>query len=83
MAFLPFIIRRAFRHWQVLVPLILGVMLATALLASGPLLVETVMDFAIIYKLCAAEALNKDLRLTAYENLNTEEYQPVRSFGQR
>ena len=79
MAFLPFIIRRAFRHWQVLVPLILGVMLATALLASGPLLVDTVMDFAIIYKLHAAEALNRNLRLTAYENLTTEEYQELDS----
>ena len=74
MTFLPFIIRRAFRHWQVLVPLVFGVILATALLASGPLLVDTVMDFAIFYKLSAAEALNRDIRLTAYENLNTAEY---------
>jgi len=79
MTFLPFIVRRAFRHWQVLVPLIFGVILATALLASGPLLVDAVMDLAIIYKLRAAEALNRDLRLTAYENLNTEEYRDLDS----
>jgi len=79
MTFLPFIVRRAFRHWQVLVPLIFGVILATAILASGPLLIDTVMDFAIYYKLRAAEALNRDLRLTAYENLNTSEYQNLDS----
>lgn len=79
MAFLPFILRCALRHWQVLFPLILGVILATGLLASGPMLVDTIMDFTMIYKLRSAEALERDLRLTAYENLNSVEYQSLDS----
>jgi hypothetical protein len=79
MAYLPFILRQALRHWQVLFPLILGLILATGLLASGPMLVDTIMDFAMIYKLRSAEALKRDLRLTAYENPNSLEYQSLDS----
>ena len=43
MVFLPFILRRARRHWQTLVTLSLGVILATALLSSAPLLVDGVI----------------------------------------
>jgi hypothetical protein len=67
---LLFLLRRAFRHWQVLSILVLGVLLATALLASGPMLVETVMDFALPYKLRSAEPLSSSLRLTTYVNLD-------------
>jgi ABC-type lipoprotein release transport system permease subunit len=43
------------------------------------MLVDTVMDFAIFYKLRGAEALDRDIRLTAYEKLNPEEYQSLDS----
>jgi putative ABC transport system permease protein len=47
MIYLPFVIRRAIRNWKVLLTLILGVVLATALLATGPLLVDAVIQFSL------------------------------------
>jgi len=38
-----FVVRRARQHWQLLLTLSLGVMTATALLASGPLLVDNLI----------------------------------------
>jgi len=42
--FFPYIIKRAARHWQLLLTLSLGVILATGLLASGTLIVDTVIQ---------------------------------------
>ncbi len=66
MNLLAFILHRSHRHWQVLLPLILGVIIATALLASGPMLVDTIMDFAMAYKLRNADPLDGNIRLTTY-----------------
>jgi hypothetical protein len=79
MTFLPLINRRAFRHWQLVLDLMLGVILVTGLLASGSMLVEAVLDFAILYKLRAADSLDRDTRHTTYENLTTQEYQSLDS----
>ncbi|MGD9101387.1 MAG: ABC transporter permease, partial [Anaerolineae bacterium] len=65
MTFLPFIIQRARRHWQVLTTLCLGVLLATALLASGPLLVDTVVELGLRHTLLSSEPLQSHLRVSS------------------
>jgi ABC-type lipoprotein release transport system permease subunit len=47
MAFLRFLIQRTRRHWQMFLTVSMGVILATTLLASGPLLVDTVIEFGL------------------------------------
>lgn len=63
MAFLPFILRRARRHWQILLTLSLGVLLTTALLASGPLLVDAVVAMGLYRTLESSGAAEGNLRL--------------------
>ena len=65
MAFLPFVIRRAKRHWQILLTLSFGVILTTTLLASGPLLVDTVVEIGLRRALESANVTDGNLRLTA------------------
>jgi ABC-type lipoprotein release transport system permease subunit len=77
MNLLAFILHRSKRHWQVLVPLILGVIIATSLLASGPMLVDTIMDFAMAYKLRNADPLDGNIRLTTYIASDVAVYQDV------
>lgn len=77
MNLLGFILHRARRHWQVLLPLILGVIIATALLASGPMLVNTIMDFAMAYKLRNADPLDANIRLTTYTAPEVGDFQEV------
>ncbi len=80
MIFLPFIVRRARRHWQILLTLGLGVIIATALLASGPLLVDTVIELSLQRTLQSADVLDSHLRLstrasvdvTGYDALNAQ-----------
>lgn len=66
MNFLRFILRRAVFHWQILLTLSLGVMLSTGLLASGPLLVNTVVEFGLRNTLVTGDSLNRALRVTAF-----------------
>ncbi len=63
MTFLPFILRRARRHWQIWTTLCLGVLLATALLATGPLLVDTVIEFGLRRTLLSSEPLQSHMRV--------------------
>jgi ABC-type lipoprotein release transport system permease subunit len=77
MTFLPFIFRRATRHWQILLTLSLGVLLATALLASGPLLVDTVIEFGLRRTLLGSEPPDGHLRLTAYASVDQAGYQAL------
>ncbi|MCP4419571.1 MAG: hypothetical protein GY805_23410, partial [Chloroflexi bacterium] len=69
MNFLPFIIKRALRHWQLLLTLIMGVALSTALLASSPLLVDTVIDLGLPRQLRAAGPLDANVRITTFANI--------------
>ncbi|MCA9944844.1 MAG: FtsX-like permease family protein [Anaerolineales bacterium] len=74
MTFWVFILRRAARHWQILLTLSLGVLLSTALLASSPILVNTVVEFGLRRNLLVADAADSDLRLKAFGRLNAAEY---------
>jgi ABC-type lipoprotein release transport system permease subunit len=74
MTFLPFILRRATRHWQILLTLSLGVILATALLVSGPLLVDEVIELGLQRTLQSAAPLDGHLRLTAQTTMDQAGY---------
>ena len=65
MASLLFVLRRARRHWQLLLTLTLGVVLATALLASGPLLAETVIEMGLHLTFQSSSVPEANLRLAA------------------
>ncbi|MEJ2208390.1 MAG: FtsX-like permease family protein, partial [Anaerolineae bacterium] len=65
MASLLFVLRRARRHWQILLTLCLGVVLATALLASGPLLAETVVEMGLHLTFQSSGVPEANLRLAA------------------
>ncbi len=77
MAFLPFILKRARRHWQILLTLSLGVILATALLASGPLLVDTVIEMGLALTLQSARVDDGNLRLTASTQIDQAGFQAL------
>lgn len=57
--------RRARYHWQMLLTLSLGVILATALMASGPILIDNVLALALQQTLRNAAALEANLLLTS------------------
>ena len=74
MTFWAFILRRAARHWQILLTLSLGVLLSTAMLASSPILVNTVVEFGLRRTLLAADSATSDLRLKAFGRLDANKY---------
>jgi ABC-type lipoprotein release transport system permease subunit len=59
----PFVLQRARRHWHILLTLTLGVILATALLASGPLLADTVVEMGLHLAFQSAGVPDANLRL--------------------
>ncbi|MBN1148370.1 MAG: FtsX-like permease family protein [Anaerolineales bacterium] len=67
MVIFRYLLRRIVRHWQLFLPLSLGVILGTTLLASGPLLVDTVMEFGLRHKLLTADPFDRNLNLQTYE----------------
>ncbi len=77
MTFWAFILRRAARHWQILLTLSLGVLLSTAMLASSPILVNTVVEFGLRRTLLAADPAVSDLRLKAFGHFNADDYAAV------
>ncbi len=77
MTFWAFILRRAARHWQILLTLSLGVLLSTAMLASSPILVNTVVEFGLRRTLLAADPAVSDLRLKAFGRFKADEYAAV------
>lgn len=77
MTFWAFILRRAARHWQILLTLSLGVLLSTAMLASSPILVNTVVEFGLRRTLLAADPAVSDLRLKAFGRFNADDYAAV------
>lgn len=68
MAIIHYLLRRAIRHWQLFLNLGLGIVLATALLASAPLLVDTVLEIGLRYEIQAANAAVRNLCLQTYEH---------------
>jgi len=66
MAIINYLLRRAVRHWQLFLNLSLGIVLATALLASTPLLVDTVLEIGLRHEILAANTPDRNLRLQTY-----------------
>lgn len=59
-----FVVRRAEQHWQLLLTLSLGVMVATALLASGPLLVDDLIKTGLQLTIQSSRTAESNLLLT-------------------
>jgi ABC-type lipoprotein release transport system permease subunit len=79
MASLLFILKRARRHWQLLLTLSLGVILATALLASGPLLVDTVIEMGLYLTFQSSGVPDGNLRLATSLWADQGEFQALDS----
>ncbi len=79
MAFLLYILRRARQHWQTLLTLSLGVVLATALLVSGPLLVDTVTEMGLHLTLQSSSVADGNLRLTTSTQVDQVGFQALDS----
>ena len=79
MAFLPFVLQRARTHWQILITLSLGVILTTALLASGPLLVDTVIEMGLYRTFQSSDVARANLRLTTHTQVDQVDFQALDS----
>jgi len=66
MAIINYLLRRAIRHWQLFLNLSLGIVLATALLASAPLLVDTVLEIGLQHEILSANTSDRNLHLQTY-----------------
>lgn len=74
---LAFVMRRATRYWQVLIVLSLGVIFATALLSSAPLLINTVIEFGMRRTLLDAPPTDANLRLVLRADPDLERYRAL------
>jgi len=74
---LAFVMRRASRYWQVLVVLAVGVVLATALLASAPVLINTVIEFGMRRTLLDADPLEGNVRLSMRSDPDISQYEDL------
>lgn len=74
MNLLSLVLRRAARHWQMLLTLGLGVLIATALLAGSPVLVNTVVEFSLRRSLLAADPLAGNLSLRAFDRTTADRF---------
>ena len=74
---LTFLINRARRHWHVLSTVLFGVLISTAFLASGPIIVNTVIDFALTHKLRSSLNENGIIYLTTYNNFGEQEHNQI------
>ncbi|MCA9982924.1 MAG: FtsX-like permease family protein [Anaerolineales bacterium] len=79
MSTFAFILRRARHYWQVLVTLALGVILAAGLLASGPTLVDTAIEFGLRRVLLTAEPLDGHMRLFTRDEPDFIRFQALQS----
>lgn len=74
MNFLGFVLRRAARHWQMLLTLGLGVLIATALLASSPVLVNTVVEFGLRRTMLSSDPLAGNLQLRGFDRTDMADF---------
>jgi ABC-type antimicrobial peptide transport system permease subunit len=74
MNYLTYLLRRSVLNWQLLLTLTLGVVLAVALMASGPVIVDTVLDFSLRRSLITTDPQEAHLRLTTQDNLDLSRY---------
>ncbi len=79
MAFLPLVLRRAGRHWQLMLTLILGTVLASALMASGPLLVNSVTEMGLYLTLQNSPVPEGNLRLSSNVSVEWEQIRQLNS----
>lgn len=68
---ISFLLQRMRHYWQLFVTLALGVILATALLATGPILIDTVIAIGLRGTLNDPEPLTANLRLFAQAEAKT------------
>jgi hypothetical protein len=73
MALLRYILQRTKRHWQMFLTVSLGVILATALLASAPLLVDVVVELGLHATLRMSDPAVGNLRLSTHVRLGQQE----------
>ena len=74
MNFLSFLYRRSRYHWLLLLTLVFGIVLATTFLASGPILVDALMEFGLRRTLLNANLREDVLYLTLRESADQEQY---------
>jgi hypothetical protein len=74
MTFLSFLWRRSRHHWLLLLTLILGVLLATTFLASGPILIDVLLEFGLRRTLMNANLREDVFYLTLRESADQETY---------
>jgi len=72
-----FLYRRSRQHWLLLLTLIFGVLLATAFLASGPVLVDALMEFGLRRTLLNANTQADVLYFTIRESADPAVYQRI------
>jgi len=73
--FLFFLYRRSRHHWLLLFTLVFGVILATTFLASGPILIDALMEFGLRRTLLNADAKADVIYLSVRESSDQAEYQ--------
>ena len=74
MSLLRLVLRRAAHHWQMLLTLGLGVVIATALLAASPVLVNTVVEFGLRRSLLPGDSLAGNLELRAFDRADAARF---------
>jgi ABC-type lipoprotein release transport system permease subunit len=75
--FLSFLYRRSSYHWLLLLTLFFGVILATTFLASGPILIDALMEFGLRRTLLNANAKGDVFYLSVRESSKADEYQAM------
>jgi len=75
MNFITFLQHRSRHHWLLLLTLVFGVVLATTLLSSGPILVDALMEFGLRRTLLNASLREDIFYLTLRESADQEQYQ--------
>ena len=75
MNFLSFLYRRSRHHWLLLLTLVFGIVLATTFLASGPILIDALMEYGLRRTLLNANLREDVLFLTLRQTADQDLYQ--------
>jgi len=73
--FLSFLYRRSRHHWLLLLTLVFGIVLATTFLASGPILIDALMEFGLRRTLLNANLRDDVFYLTLRETADQDTFQ--------
>ena len=77
MNIITYLFRRSRHHWLLLLTLIFGVLMATTFLASGPVLLDALMEYGLRRTLLNANLREDVFYLTVRESSNQGEYQAM------